>query len=196
MKETYIIEPFDSLVLEVEKGHTISLTAPKGYQPIHFFAEYNGDTQEFLSPAVTALCNHSLKLKANRLIFSNHYRPLFEVVVDDSAQHDLISPLCYGEHFRYYTPENQAEIDCLTAMNQALGENRREILPLNLFLKSKVKKRGTYKLRRPMAKPGDTIMLKAMEDVKIVVTPCRCKYIKGEANPVTPVEVIIRSSLF
>ena len=48
-----------------------------------FFAEVNGNVNEFLSTGVTIDCNESLKLNVGDIIYTNLYRPMIKVITDD-----------------------------------------------------------------------------------------------------------------
>ena len=54
-----------------------------GGQVADFFAEALGQEEEFLSTGVTIDCNESLRLKVGDVLYTNRYRPMFEVVRDD-----------------------------------------------------------------------------------------------------------------
>lgn len=52
--------------IDVEQGQSITVIDIEGGQVVDFFAEVNGNADEFLSTGVTIDCNESLKIECWR----------------------------------------------------------------------------------------------------------------------------------
>ena len=84
MKEEYLIQACTGKRVDVFKGQTITVIDVSGGQVADFFAESLDNAEEFLSTGVTMDCNESLRLKVGDFIYSNLYRPMFQIVEDEA----------------------------------------------------------------------------------------------------------------
>lgn len=82
MMKKYIIEPQGGIRIEAQKGQSITIKDIEGSQVADFFAEIKGTHNEYLSPSVTLDCNESLHIGVGTILYSNLYRPVFEVLYD------------------------------------------------------------------------------------------------------------------
>ena len=87
MKEEYLIQACTGKRVDVFKGQTITVIDVSGGQVADFFAESLDNAEEFLSTGVTMDCNESLRLKVGDFIYSNLYRPMFQIVEDEVGMH-------------------------------------------------------------------------------------------------------------
>ena len=94
MKQEFLISACSGRAIEVRKSQIITIIDTEGGQVVDFFAESMEDPGEFLSTGVTIDCNNSLKLKVGDNIYTNLYRPMFELLSDDVGEHDLLHPCC------------------------------------------------------------------------------------------------------
>ena len=101
MSREYIIPACSGMKIDVKQGQSITVIDIEGGQVVDFFAEVNGNVNEFLSTGVTIDCNESLKLNVGDIIYTNLYRPMIKVITDDVGEHDLLHPCCRPEHIDF-----------------------------------------------------------------------------------------------
>ena len=94
MKREWIIDACSGKCIDVTEGQRITVVDLEGGQVVDFFAVSAKDTSEFLSTGVTIDCNESLRLHVGDLVYSNLYRPMFQILSDDVGEHDLLHPCC------------------------------------------------------------------------------------------------------
>ena len=76
----YFIPACGGAAIEMAEGETVTVIDVEGGQVADFFAERAGDPDEFLSPAVTIDCNESLRLHIGDCLYTNLYRPMFQII--------------------------------------------------------------------------------------------------------------------
>ena len=177
--------------IDVKEGQTIAVVDLEGAQVVDFFAERAGNPDEFVSPGVTIDCNESLRLQIGDLIYSNLYRPMFEILADDVGEHDLLHPCCRPEMYDFFYHNGSEHPNCLDNINRSLGENRPIIRPINLFMYTAVAPDGRIEVRKPLSKPGDKIVLRARMDVRLGVAACSVSESDCNGGKCTPVKVIV-----
>lgn len=177
--------------IDVKEGQTIAVVDLEGAQVVDFFAERAGNPDEFVSPGVTIDCNESLRLQIGDLIYSNLYRPMFEILADDVGEHDLLHPCCRPEMYDFFYHNGSEHPNCLDNINRSLGENRPIIRPINLFMHTAVAPDGRIEVRKPLSRPGDRIVLRARMDVRLGVAACSVSESDCNGGKCTPVKVIV-----
>ena len=177
--------------IDVKEGQTIAVVDIEGAQVVDFFAERAENPGEFVSPGVTIDCNESLRLQIGDLIYSNLYRPMFEILADDVGEHDLLHPCCRPEMYDFFYHNGGEHPNCLDNINRSLGENRPIIRPINLFMYTAVAPDGKIEVRKPLSKPGDGIVLRARMDVRLGVAACSVSESDCNGGKCTPVKVIV-----
>ena len=191
MKREYFIDACSGKSMDALKGQTITVTDIDGGQVVDFFAECAENPEEFLSPGVTIDCNESLRLKVGNYIYSNLYRPLFQVVYDEVGEHDLLHPCCRPEMYDFFYGNGKDHPNCLQNINKNLGEARAIIHPVNLFMYTKIDGNGNVTVERPLSKPGDKIILKAEVDVRLGIAACSVSESNCNSGKCTAIKVII-----
>lgn len=114
MKREYIIDACSGKSIDVLVGQNITIIDIEGGQVVDFFAESAESSNEFLSTGVTIDCNESLRLKVGDYIYSNLYRPMFQITYDEVGEHDLIHPCCRPEMYRFISFFNLSHFDIET----------------------------------------------------------------------------------
>lgn len=179
------------VAIDVKEGQTIAVIDIEGAQVVDFFAERAENPGEFVSPGVTIDCNESLRLQIGDLIYSNLYRPMFEILADDVGEHDLLHPCCRPEMYDFFYHNGSEHPNCLDNINRSLGENRPIIRPINLFMYTAVAPDGKIEVRKPLSKPGDRIVLRARMDVRLGIAACSVSESDCNGGKCTPVKVIV-----
>ena len=178
--KTYTILPCSGMCIPVLCGQTVTVTDVDGGQVADFFAECAGDPREFLSAAVTIDCHESLRLHVGDKLYTNLYNPMFEVLRDDVGAHDLLFPCCRPEMYDFFYQNGDGHPNCHDNINCALGEHRPTIQPINLFMYTTVDADGKITIHPPRSKAGDSIVLRALVDVRIGIAACSVA--EGECN--------------
>lgn len=190
MFETLILARHGAAI-DVKEGQTIAVVDLEGAQVVDFFAERAGNLDEFVSPGVTIDCNESLRLQIGDLIYSNLYRPMFEILADDVGEHDLLHPCCRPEMYDFFYRNGSEHPNCFDNINRSLGENRPIIRPINLFMHIAVAPDGRIEVRKPISRPGDRIVLRARMDVRLGIAACSVSESDCNGGKCTPVKVIV-----
>ena len=102
MKRDWIIDACSGKCIDVTEGQRITVVDLEGGQVVDFFAVSAKDTSEFLSTGVTIDCNESLRLHIGDLVYSNLYRPMFQILSHDVGEHDLLHPCCRKEMYDFF----------------------------------------------------------------------------------------------
>ena len=190
MKE-YIIQPCCGISLNVAKGEYITVIDIDGGQVVDFFAEIKDSADEFLSTGVTIDCNGSLGLSVGNIIYTNKYKPMFKLIADDVAEHDLIHPCCRPEMFSFFYQNGEGHANCLDNINVALGKNYPIICPVNFFMYTKIEPNGKIAVLPPKSKAGDKIILRAERDVRLGVAACSVSESSCNSGKCSAIKIIV-----
>ena len=191
MKEEYLIQACTGKRVDVFKGQTITVIDVSGGQVADFFAESLDNAEEFLSTGVTMDCNESLRLKVGDFIYSNLYRPMFQIVEDEVGMHDLLHPCCRPEMYDFFYQNGEGHPNCLQNINAALSRRRPMIHPINFFMHTEIRPDGSISVKAPLSKPGDSVTLRALMDVRLGMAACSVKESECNSGKCSPIKVII-----
>lgn len=191
MKQEYIIEACAGKAIDVRKDRLITVVDLEGGQVVDFFAEADGSPDEFLSAGVTIDCNGSLRLKRGNLIYTNLYRPMFEIVADDVGEHNLLHPCCRREMYDFFYHNGTGHPNCLDNINASLGRRLPIIHPVNLFMHTEIGTDGSVMVKAPLSRPGDRVQLKALMNVRLGVAACSVSESSCNNGACTPVKIIV-----
>ena len=187
----YTINACCGKCIAASAGQRITVVDIEGGQVVDFFAESAKNPDELLSTGVTIDCNESLRLKVGDFIYSNLYRPMFQVLYDEVGEHDLLHPCCRPEMYDFFYHNGEGHPNCLENINRSLGEARPIIHPVNLFIDSKISEDGSLSVERPLSKAGSTIVLRAEMDVRLGIAACSVSESNCNSGRCTPVKVIV-----
>lgn len=187
----YIIPACSGEKIEVKKGQTITVIDIEGGQVVDFFAEVAENPTEFLSTGVTIDVNESLRLNVGDTVYTNLYRPMFKVVSDNVGEHDLLHPCCRPEMYDFFYHNGAGHPNCFENINGALKENSPIIIPLNLFMHTKINMDGSISVEKPLSKAGDKIVLLALLDVTLGVAACSVYESKCNSGKCTAIKIIV-----
>ena len=191
MSREYIIPACSGMKIDVKQGQSITVIDIEGGQVVDFFAEVNGNANEFLSTGVTIDCNESLKLNVGDIIYTNLYRPMIKVLTDDVGEHDLLHPCCRPEMYDFFYHNGEEHPNCFDNINRVLDEQRAVIVPVNLFMHTKISTNGSISVEEPVSKAGDKIVLKALMDITLGVAACSVSESKCNRGTCSPVKIVV-----
>lgn len=190
--KSYIIPPKKGIRIEMEKGQSITIKDIEGGQVADFFAEIKGTHDEYLSPPVTLDCNESLYIGTGSILYSNLYRPMFQIIYDDVERHDLLFPSCSKAMYDFFYQNGTDHPNCLDNINRALGTNRNIIQPVNFFMNTRIEPDGRIVIDKPVSKAGDQVILKALEDCILGISACSVIEAPTNNGRCTAVEISIQ----
>ena len=191
MSREYIIPACSGMKIDVKQGQSITVIDIEGGQVVDFFAEVNGNVNEFLSTGVTIDCNESLKLNVGDIIYTDLYRPMIKVITDDVGEHDLLHPCCRPEMYDFFYHNGEEHPNCFDNINRVLDEQRAVIVPVNLFMHTKISTNGSISVEEPVSKAGDKIVLKALMDITLGVAACSVSESKCNRGTCSPVKIVV-----
>ncbi|UOX68125.1 urea carboxylase-associated family protein [Enterocloster bolteae] len=191
MGREYVIPACSGMKIDVKQGQSITVIDIEGGQVVDFFAEVNGNVNEFLSTGVTIDCNESLKLNVGDIIYTNLYRPMIKVLTDDVGEHDLLHPCCRPEMYDFFYHNGEEHPNCFDNINRVLDEQRAVIVPVNLFMHTKISTNGSISVEEPVSKAGDKIVLKALIDITLGVAACSVSESKCNRGTCSPVKIVV-----
>lgn len=191
MSKEYIIPASSGMKIEVRKGQKIAVIDIEGGQVVDFFAEMTGNPNEFLSTGVTIDCNESLKRKVGDILYTNRYQPMMKILSDDVGEHDLLHPCCRPEMYDFFYHNGEGHPNCFDNINYALGEQSAIIVPLNLFMHTKIGADGSISVEASISKAGDKIVLEALQDITLGVAACSVLESKCNSGKCSPIQIEI-----
>ncbi len=189
--ERYIIEPQGGIRIEAQKWQSITIKDIEGGQVADFFAEIAGTHNEYLSPSVTLDCNESLHIGVGTILYSNLYRPMFEILYDDVERHDLLFPACSKAMYDFFYQNGAEHPNCLDNINRALGTSRNIIQPVNFFMNTRIEQDGKIVIEKPVSKAGDKVVLKVLEDCIVGISACSVSESDTNSGRCTAIEISI-----
>ena len=189
--ERYIIEPQGGIRIDAQKWQSITIKDIEGGQVADFFAEIAGTHNEYLSPSVTLDCNESLHIGVGTILYSNLYRPMFEILYDDVERHDLLFPACSKAMYDFFYQNGAEHPNCLDNINRALGTSRNIIQPVNFFMNTRIEQDGKIVIEKPVSKAGDKVVLKVLEDCIVGISACSVSESDTNSGRCTAIEISI-----
>ena len=196
MKHEYTIDACSGKCIPVAAGQKITVIDVDGAQVADFFAERLKDPREFLSTAVTIDCNASIRLNPGDFIYSNLYRPMFQIIADDVGAHDLLFPCCRPEMYDFFYHNGKGHPNCFDAINRSLDENRPIIQPINLFMHTKLHENGKVTVEPPLSKAGSKILLSAKMDMRLGIAACSVSESNCNNGKCSAIKVIVEDGVF
>ncbi|MYG88047.1 MAG: DUF1989 domain-containing protein [Acidimicrobiales bacterium] len=124
--------------------------------------------------------------------FNANMQPLVEVVQDTVGRHDTFNTACNA---RYYEEMGYpGHINCTDNINGELEPYgvaaRRGWEAINFFYNTQVDDANQIYLDEPWSRPGDYVLLRALEDLVCVSTACPCDV--DAANGWNPTDIAVR----
>lgn len=177
----------------LNRDQRLKVVNPRGKQVGDLFAFKRKAADEFLAPAYTITRNRRIYLEVGKPLYSNWGNPLLMFEEDTVGIHDLLYPACSGGQGPGVAAVRPNCRDNMQAALRALDFTlpvRPEIVhPHNLFQNSPVTDlEGRLEIREPIAKPGDYVVLRALDDLLVVVTACS---VVGVVNGGEPKELLL-----
>lgn len=165
------ISPGTAASFHLAADQLIQIVTPEGRQAAEMVAFRASETSERLSTAATRAKNKSIMIEVGKKLYSSRFTPLMELVSDTVGRHDLL--MASTEPVKPDTFDNDGDDEHTHALLQALdGAYARldDVLePVNWFANISIKSKGELEVSESLAEPNDSVVLKALEDVIVVV---------------------------
>lgn len=161
--------------MRVAAGQSFRVVDVEGGQVGDLFAFADGDVGEYVSASHTRARTDRLFPAIGQAFVSNRRRPLLELVADDSpGVHDMLIAACDGERYRQLGVEGW-HASCAENLETALGAFglRPPCVPqpVNVFMNIPVAD-GRLDWLPAASGPGDSVTLRALTDVLVVLSAC------------------------
>lgn len=178
------LEVGSAAAFEVSSGQLVQIVDLSGKQVASFVAVGKNGQTERLSPSVTITANASLVLKVGDKLYSQRRTPMFELVEDTVARHDLLtSPLPVNTDTDSKTAVKQSTATSLGEAAAGAGISADEVgEPINFFKHVVIKQRGELDVKESFAVRNDAVVLRALADSTIVVANAYPERKAGVAN--------------
>ena len=188
-----IIPPQSGRGVFLEHNQWIKVISPDGPQVSDLFAFVSTTPGEFLCPRTTMTRQRCLYPQVGKPFYSNKRRALLMLEEDTVGVHDLFYPACDEYMYR----DSWGDVNhpsCRGNLNAVLKELDFEpggyAEPHNLFQNSPaIDMEGHLEVRESPAKPGDYVLLKALDDLLVIATSCSVD--RGVLNGDRPKEILL-----
>lgn len=171
LASTVTIPPQSGKAVPLGRNQRLKVITPEGIQVSDLFAFVRSSPDEFLCPRNTMTRQRRLYPQVGNPFYSNKRRPLLMLEEDTVGVHDLFYPACGG-----YSGEEDRP-SCRRNLNAALRDvgftPGGYAEPHNLFQNSPaIDMDGRVEIRESPARPGDYVLLQALDDLLVVATSC------------------------
>jgi uncharacterized protein YcgI (DUF1989 family) len=165
------ITPGTAARFELRTDQLIQIVTLDGRQAAEMIAFRADDPSERLSTAATRAKNKSILIEAGKKLYSSRFAPMLELVTDTVGRHDLL--MASSEPTRPAMPDldNDAELThpFIEALNGQGATLDSVLEPVNWFANVSIKAKGELEVGESLAEPNDTVVLKALTDLVVVV---------------------------
>lgn len=189
---TVTIPPQSAKGVHLRRGQSLKVITPEGTQVSDLFAFVQSSPDEYLCPRTTMTRQRRLYPQTGEPFYSNKRRPLLLLRADTVGVHDLFYPACDEYLYRSWGEENHPS--CRGNLNAALREvgftAGGYAEPHNLFQNSPaIDVDGHLEVRESPARPGDYVLLEALDDLLVVATSCSVD--RGVLNGGRPKPIVL-----
>ena len=196
--QDFIVKHSTATAYEVAKGDWFQVVDVEGRQCSDFQCFAAADLDAGLDVSLDATITRSLMGAACPApgLYSKFYnarmQPLVEVVQDTVGRHDTFNTACNA---RYYEELGYpGHINCTDNINDVLDPygvaRRRGWEAINFFYNTNVDDHNQIYLDEPWSRPGDYVLLRALEDLVCVSTSCPDDI--DAANAWNPTDIAVR----
>ncbi len=165
-----------SKAFEIQCGQQFRITDVCGAQPADFWALNALDIFEHLSCEHTRPSIERLYPREGDSAYTHHRRPIVTLVKDDSpGEHDMEFAAC--DKYRYLElGSDESHANCTDNFHMALDKLGLSLpytpQPWNLFTNFFLHVDGSFDIRAPSSKAGDSVTLCAEMNIYIVISAC------------------------
>ena len=158
----------------LRQGETLRIINVEGKQVADFIAFNADDLTEFASPIHTLVSIGNLFPKRGDKLRSNRRRPIVEIARDDTGKHDMLIAAC--DPWRYeYDFNVKGHRSCADNYLEVLAPwriERHQLPHVFNFFQNMSYPDGRVTFAESLAKPGDTLELRALINLVVAVSAC------------------------
>ena len=173
-------------------GQKLRVIDPEGKQVCDFFALRASNSAVYLSGIYTRSTIHRVRPRAGDTLFDNHRFAIMAFLEDTTIGiHDMLFAPCdpqrylmdYGVH-----DHRSCKVNCLEAY--AAADMHPPVTPevFNIFQNSSPDENGDLAVQEPVSKPGDYVILQALDD--LVVCGSACPQDLNPCNGFNPTDIV------
>ncbi len=170
------LEPQTGTAFALKAGQTLRVIDLEGEQVADLTAFAQSDSSEWLSSGRSIDYANTIYLTKGHVLYSNRSRPMFTILADDVGRHDFLLTPCSRETFEIIYKQTDPHPSCFENLWRNLAEYNiaPDAIPttFNIFMNVEVAIDGTLKILPPRSKGGDSITLRAEQDLIVGLTAC------------------------
>lgn len=171
-----VINPQSGTAFILKKGQRLKVVDPQGEQVSDMVLFNAADKREKLSSGKTLDFESTLLITAGHFLWSNRSRKMMKIQEDTNGRNDFLLAPCSPETFRIMYNNPDYHPSCFENLYQNLqkfGIEPDDIpTAFNLFMNVQFNEDGTLKVKPPLSKAGDFVILEAMMDLVVGLTAC------------------------
>lgn len=184
------IAPQSGTAFTLERGRYLKIIDPLGGQVSDMVCFSAADSREKISAGKTMDFEESILITKGNFLWSNRGRKLMEIVQDTNGRNDILLAPCSPETFRIMYSNPDPHPSCFENLHTHLapfGITPDEVpTAFNVFMNVQFDERGKLTVLKPTTRPGDHVVLKALEDLVIGLTACSAEDSNG--GTFTPIQ--------
>ena len=195
MSQYTLIEAGHGRAFRLATGERVRIGLPEGSQVADMFAFALPDLEEYLSTEHTRSCTQRLAPVVGEAFYSSRRRPMLALVEDSSpGTHDLLLSAC--DRMRYTLlghpgPHRNCVANLVEAL-AALGLKPPRIpSPVNVFEKVAIGVNGRLVIEPPLAARGDSVMMRALMDLVLVISACPMDIVPTNGPDLRPKAIFV-----
>jgi len=174
----------------------LTVLSPTGAQVADLFCFSSERPLDALSSGRSIDYNETVLFTKGHTLFSNAGMPLLEIIEDSCGRHDFLVTPCSLQMFQMLSHTHDYHPSCHENLCRAfaLFDRLPELISttFNIFMHYEIDQNGRIHLRRPLNKPGDYVVFRALEDVIVGLTACADE--ATNAGSCKPIEYVISNA--
>lgn len=175
--QRYRIPPHSGVAFLIDRGQTLRIVDPRGQQVCDLYSVAREHTREHLSAGRSIDYADTLYLTTGHVLHSNRERAMWTIGRDDVGRHDLVLTPCSPEMFRRLRGDDGTHPSCFANLRTtmaAYGVDPDSIgSTFNIFMDVRFDPAtGKMTIAPPASKAGDTLELRAEQDMVVGLTAC------------------------
>lgn len=185
----------------VRAGQTIRIIDLEGNQAVDTLFYNLGDPHEHYSAQDTIRAQGNIYLTTGAVLRSNRGRPMLQIVDDTCGRHDTLGGACSAESNTVrYALDKRYMHSCrdsflLALASEDVGLNKRDLPSnINFFMNVPVTPEGQLTFADGISAAGRHVELRALMDVRVLISNCPQLNNPCNAYNPTPVRVITRNA--
>jgi uncharacterized protein len=195
MNQYTLIEAGHGHAFQLAVGERVRIGLPEGSQVADMFAFALPDLKEYLSTEHTRSCAQRLTPVVGEAFYSSRRRPMLAFVEDSSpGTHDLLLSACDQARYTllgHPSPHRNCVANMIDAL-AALGLKPPQIpSPVNVFEKVAIGIDGSLVIEPPLAVRGDSVMLRALMDLVLVISACPMDIVPTNGPDLRPKAIFV-----